>query len=103
MHLMRATEEPLRALAEWAGVDVGQNWNNALNQIDSRLKERTKTAHGADEEQWASEASAHLRAIKNAWRNHAAHGLARYDEQDAVAIWSNVQSLMQTLAKKLSR
>jgi len=101
MHLMRAVEEPLNALATFVGVPVNQNWNTALNQIDSKLRERSKSTHGQEEEQWASEASAHLRAIKNAWRNYAQHGRTRYNEAEAVAIWSNVQYLMQTLAKKL--
>jgi hypothetical protein len=101
MHLMRATEISLNGLATHVGVDVDQNWNTALNQIEMKLKERNRSNFGIDEEQWASEASAHLRAIKNAWRNHAQHGKARYDEEDATSIWNNVQSLMQTLAKKL--
>jgi hypothetical protein len=101
MHLMRAAEDPLNALAAWVGVEVGQNWNTALNQIDSQLRSRNKSTAGEAEEQWASEASAHLRAIKNAWRNYAAHGHVRYNEAEAVAIWNNVQSLMQTLARKL--
>lgn len=101
MHLMRAVEEPLNSLAQSLGVDAGQNWNTALNQIDAALRARNKSQHGANEEQWASEASAHLRAIKNAWRNYAQHGRARYNEEEAVSIWNNVQSLMQTLAKKL--
>ncbi len=103
MHLMRAVEEPLSSLAAWAGVDVGQNWNTALNQIDKHLREQTRSAHGAEAEQWASEASAHLRAIKNAWRNHAQHGQARYNEAEAIAIWNNVEFLMRSLAKKLGQ
>lgn len=101
MHLMRAIEEPLNLLAQRLGVDTGQNWNTALNQIEVELRARNKSQHGADEEQWASEAAAHLRAIKNAWRNYAQHGRVRYNEGEAVSIWNNVQSLMQTLAKKL--
>lgn len=102
MHLMRALEDALNSLARYLDVDIGQNWNTALNQIDAKLKERSKSAFGADEEQWASEASAHLRAIKNAWRNHAQHGRVRYSEEEAVSIWNNVQSLMRTLSKRLS-
>lgn len=101
MHLMRAIEEPLNSLAQRFGVDTGQNWNTALTQIEAELRARNKSQHGENEEQWASEASAHLRAVKNAWRNYAQHGRARYNEEEAVSIWNNVQSLMQTLAKKL--
>lgn len=101
MHLMRAIEEPLGLLAQRLGVETTQNWNSALNQIEAELRARKRSQHGADEEQWAAEATAHLRAIKNAWRNYAQHGRARYNEEDAISIWNNVQSLMQTLAKKL--
>lgn len=101
MHLMRALEDAIGVLAESLRVEVGQNWNAALNQIDSELRKRRKSEFGPEEEQWASETSAHLRAIKNAWRNHAQHGRARYNEEEAVAIWNNVESLMRTLAKKL--
>lgn len=101
MHLMRALEDPLAALGRHVGTDITANWNSALNQIDAKLKEHNKRSVGEDGEQWAAEASAHLRNIKNAWRNHAAHGRARYNEEEAVAIWNNVQALMQTLAKRL--
>ena len=102
MHLMRAIENPLNKLAERYAVAVGQNWNTALNQIDAALKNVTRSASGAAAEQWASEASAHLRVIKNAWRNYSQHGMARYDEAQVIAIWGNVESLMRTLAVQLS-
>lgn len=102
MHLMRGLEDALNSLASYVGIDIGQNWNTALNQIDAKLKERGKSLFGPDEEQWAAETSAHLRAIKNAWRNHAQHAHARYNEEEAVSIWNNVQSLLQTLARRLN-
>jgi hypothetical protein len=102
LHLMRALEPCLNELATYVGVDTGQNWNTALNQIDAKLKAITKSTDGVEAEQWASEASAHFRVVKNAWRNHAAHGRARYNEDEAVAIFNNVQFLMRTLASRLS-
>lgn len=102
LHLMRALEPALNALAAHVDVAPDQNWNNALNQIDAKLKAITKATNGSADEQWASEASAHFRVIKNAWRNHAAHGRARYDKEQAVAIYDNVRSLMRTLAGKLA-
>jgi hypothetical protein len=101
MHLMRALENVIQVLADYVGADVGPNWNQALNQIEAKLRERNKTNFGESEEQWASEAAAHLRAIKNAWRNHVQHGRSRYDAREAKAIWDNVQALMRTLAKRL--
>lgn len=101
LHLMRALEPALNALTQHVGVEPEQNWNNALNQIDAKLRGISKAKDGLEAEQWAAEASAHFRSIKNAWRNHAAHGRARYNEDEAVAIFDNVRVLMQTLAARL--
>lgn len=102
MHLMRAVEPALQALADSVDVKPGQNWNNALNQIEVKLRGMQKSTHGAEEEQWASEAVLQLRAIKNAWRNHAMHGGLRYGEEDAVRIFESVKFFMQTLARRLA-
>lgn len=102
VHLMRALEPGINALARSVDVTPDQNWNTALNQIDAKLREVSKSRDGAEAEQWASETSAHFRSIKNAWRNHAAHGRARYNEEEAVAIFDNVGFLMRTLAGRLA-
>jgi hypothetical protein len=102
LHLMRALEPALAALASHVGVPREENWNQTLNQIDSKLKQIQRSTDGTEAEQWASEASAHLRVIKNAWRNHAAHARTRYDEEQAIAIYDNVRPLMRTLSKRLS-
>lgn len=102
MHLMRALEPALSALAASPKVEAGQNWNTALNQIDAELRNIRKSTHAAAEEQWASEAVLQFRAIKNAWRNQAMHGAGRYGEDDAVRIYESVKFLMQTLAARLS-
>lgn len=101
MHLMRALEVGLRALADHYGVEKAENWNTALNQIEARSREIGRRSHGVEGEQWAAEAAAHLRFIKNAWRNHAMHPLEKYDEERAVAIFDHVRTFMQHLAKKL--
>ena len=102
MHLMRALEPALQALADWVGVEAASNWNAALNQIDAALREMRKSTHGAEDEQWAAEASLQLRAVKNAWRNHAMHGVGRYDETDAIRVFDSVKYLMQTLGTRLT-
>lgn len=102
LHLMRALEPVLNALAGYVGVQPDQNWNTSLNQIDAKLRAFSKANDSAEAEQWASEASAHLRTVKNAWRNHAVHGRDRYNEDEAIAIFDNVRFLMTTLARQLS-
>lgn len=102
MHLMRAIEPGLASLARSLDVIPDQNWNSALNQIETKLREMRKASAGVDGEQWASEAVLQLRAVKNAWRNHAMHGRVRYNEDEAVRIFDSVKYLMQALASRLS-
>lgn len=102
MHLMRALEPALNALAASLDVTPDQNWNSALNQIETKLREIRKSTDGAEMEQWASEAVLQLRSVKNAWRNHAMHAQVRYGEEDAVRIFDSVKYLMQTLAARLA-
>lgn len=101
MHLMRALETPLTTLAAYCDVPSGNNWNKELNEIEQKLRSVQRSTDGAHAEQWASEAAAHLRNIKNAWRNHAQHGRARYNNEEAGAIWGNVRSFMQSAARQL--
>lgn len=102
MHLMRALEVGLAALARHYEVEAEANWNMVLNQIEAKSRQVGKKTHGSDEEQWAAEAALHLRFIKNAWRNHAMHPLEKYDEERAVAIYENCRSFMSHLAAKLT-
>jgi hypothetical protein len=101
MHLMRALEPALTALARSMDVVPDQNWNSALNQIEGKLREIRKSNGGAEGEQWASEAVLQLRAVKNAWRNHAMHARVRYNEEEAIRIFDSVKYLMQVLAARL--
>lgn len=101
MHLMRALEVPLAALAEHAGIASGTNWNKQLNEIEAKLRQVSRQ-DGSDEERWASEAVVQFRAIKNAWRNHAMHGRATYDEEQAMGVFEAVRALMRHLASRLS-
>ncbi len=102
MHLMRVLETGLAALAQHYGVEKQANWNQTLNQIEASTREVGKRTHGAEAEQWAAEAAAHLRFVKNAWRNHAMHPSEKYDEQHAVAIFDNCRGFMSHLAEKLT-
>lgn len=103
MHLMRALEHGLAALAAFCGVDFGSdNWNQALNKMEAELRKVGRKTHSPADEQFAAEAVTHFRAIKNAWRNHAQHGKDTYDEERALAIFESVRSFMRHLATRLS-
>lgn len=101
MHVMRVHEVALAELAKRVGVEPGENWNRTLNEIESGLRAVTRKLDGAEEEQWAAEAAAHLRSIKNAWRNHAMHSRTQYGERAALAIVDEARTFLQHLAKKL--
>ena len=101
MHLMRATEVGLNALSKHFEIEVGQNWNTALDQIEKSLKELRKHSHGAEQEQWASEAAIHLRLVKNAWRNHAMHAHIQYDEERASLIYQCTADFLRQLSINL--
>jgi hypothetical protein len=102
MHLMRVLEIGLQCLAEELGVPPQDNWNAVLGDIERIIPEVTAKRNGADEEQWFSEAAAHFRLLKNAWRNHAMHVRETYSEEQAEKIFSHAQTYMQHLATKLS-
>lgn len=101
MHLMRALEIGLGALAKFSGVDPDENWNTLLGQIEANLRKIGKKSHSPADEQFAAEAATHFRAIKNGWRNHAMHVREKYDEERAVAIYDSVRSFMRHLATRL--
>lgn len=102
MHVMRVLEAGVKCLAAHLGVPPAENWNSLLNQMESSLRQIGKNTGGPEAEQWAGEAGTHFRFIKTAWRNHAMHATAHYDEDRAVAIFDNARSFMQHLAEKLS-
>jgi len=101
MHLMRALEPPLAALAAHVGTSGAANWNKSLNEIESKLRSVSKREHSENEEQWAAEATSHFRAIKNAWRNHAMHGRSFYDQERATEIYQSVRALMRQISGRL--
>lgn len=108
LHLMRALEPALAALeADLETAVPKEQWHNKIDQIEvsiELLKERKHPTKVATKEEikWYSDAATHFRYIKDAWRNHAAHGKDRYDEERARRIYDNVRSFMVSLAERLS-
>lgn len=102
IHLMRALEPALMALQVAVDVEVPKDqWDQILNQIECRIRKITKPNWSKLDEQWYSEVASHFRFIKNAWRNYAAHGKERYDEERAVEIWNSTRALMRQLSTRL--
>jgi hypothetical protein len=111
-HLTRALEAPLHCLLKEVGIkEPPPNWNKGLNDFDSSLSavqtqmeknSKEKPAGWKEKEQFLSEASAHLRNIKNAWRNDASHIGEKYTVDEASRIYWATQNLFEVLAKRLS-
>ena len=74
MHLMRASEVGLSALAKALGIGKKNDWGSYLREIDKELSVRAKAsgARSADE-QFYSEAATSFDHVKRAWRNPTMH------------------------------
>ncbi len=106
-HLMRALEVALASLANALGLSLTtDNWNTILNDIENEIRSRNKATHGpawkVRDEPFFAGAATHFRLVKNAWRNHAAHGRVKYTEQEAEDIYGSVRSFMRHLSERLS-
>ena len=108
-HLMRVMEYGLRALGESLNdpsLDPKRNpsWDAILKKCDDELRKplRERSAEWREDEPFYSNATANLRAVKNAWRNPTLHVERDYDPDDALDVWNAVKAFMRHLAKKLS-
>ena len=105
-HAMRAVQHALHLLAARVNVAFARdiellNWGEIIKSIDKRLKEieqTPKTASRDQQLQFATAASSHFFAIKEAWRNYVMHGRSTYDEVEARTIAQAVRSIMVALA-----
>ena len=107
VHLMRALEFGLSNLATTLGMNLtNKNWDTIINDIEKEVRSRNKGSHGEkwknEDEPFFSEAAAHFRLIKNAWRNHAAHARTKYTDEEAKEIYESVRAFMRHLSQRLS-
>lgn len=107
VHLMRALEVALSSLVNALDINPkSDNWYNILDQINKEITSRNKHTHGQkwkdEDEPFFAEAATHLRMVKNAWRNHAAHGKAKYTDEEADEIYRSVRAFMRHLSERLS-
>jgi hypothetical protein len=111
MHLMRALERPLHAMAERMGVTFPapiefENWKNIIDQLlkriadeEDRLDRQPKSPSKSAQLRFFAEAAMQMKRFKNAWRNNAAHGRVHYDETDASRAYDAVREFMQQVAQ----
>lgn len=102
LHLMRALETPILALQADVKVSVPKDqWGGMIDQIEKKIREMAGLPHDKATLQWLSEAAAHFRVIKDAWRNFAMHGKDSYDQTRASNIYDSVRAFTQHLATRL--
>lgn len=98
MHLMRALEIPLAALASALDITLtNANWQTVINECEREIK-----ALGSKvDKEFYSEAATNFLYFKNAWRNHAMHGRDTYDKRQAFDILQHVGGFMKHLSNRL--
>jgi len=103
MHLMRACEVGIKALAAALPVDPQNNWGAYLRKIGEALDVRTKAAGmRTPDDQFYAEVRITLDAVRVAWRNVTMHVESNYSPERAEEILVAVRGLMRHLATKLS-
>ena len=103
MHLMRAAEVSLAALAKALGVKRQNDWGSYLREIGKELQKRAITSGArSPDEQFYAEAAAGFEHLKRAWRNPTMHVDRTYSPERATEIFDAVRSFMRHLATRLS-
>jgi hypothetical protein len=108
-HLMRAMELGLRALGNSLNdtrLDPKRNptWDTILRRCDDELKLplQDRSVEWKTKPQFYCDATANLRAVKDAWRNPTMHVEREYDEDQALDVLSATRGFMRHLATELS-
>ena len=108
-HLMRALEIGLRVLGTTLndpGLDPMKNpsWERILGRCDNELKKphNKRSVEWQQDSQFFSEATANLRAVKDAWRNPTVHVEKTYTEEEALGVYRATKTFLRHLATKLS-
>jgi len=108
-HLMRVIETGLRALGKSLNdnsLDPKTNptWEKILRRCDTELQKPLahRSPQWQQNEHFFSEATANIRAVKDAWRNPTLHVEQVYDEERARDVFNAVTAFMRHLATNIS-
>ncbi|WP_348267372.1 hypothetical protein P8936_16660 [Edaphobacter paludis] len=102
-HLMRAMEVALCCLAKRVRVRYSPSWMTYLDQIDKVLRSKVKkSASRKARLRFLSNASALLRAVKEAWRDDTMHIAGKYGSDQTRDILLSVKAFMIHLSLELS-
>jgi hypothetical protein len=107
-HLMRVMEIGLRTLGDSLNnpsLDPKRNpsWDSILQKCDKELAKprNERSPEWMKDDQFFAEATANLRAVKDAWRNPSMHVEKDYDDEKALDVFNSVKAFMRHLAAKL--
>jgi HEPN domain-containing protein len=103
-HLMRVMEYAVQYLGKRLNISLvaEKNWANILDEVDKAIKALpVKNSRQKANRNKYAESSAHLRMVKDAWRNDVMHPKETYTEEEAERIFRNVKDFMIHLAIKL--
>lgn len=103
-HSMLALEPGLRALAAYFGLVLPRRtWAAIIEKIEARIDEERKLRKPPTtlDLQFASAAATQFTYVREAWRNHSAHGRGEYDREQALSILEHTKTMMRALATKL--
>jgi len=103
-HLMRVMESAVQYLGKRLSINLvtEKAWHNIIEEVDKAIKglpikqPRQKALRNR-----LAEASAHLRMVKDAWRNDVMHPKETYTEEEAERVFRNVKDFMVHLATKI--
>lgn len=105
---MRVVERGLRVLGAALNdpnLDPSRNptWETILRKCDAELQKPydKRSPEWQKEQQFFAEATANIRAVKDAWRKPSIHVEMDYDDEKAIAIFRAVRAFVRQLATKL--
>ena len=106
MHLMRAVEVGLMALAEEMKVPYRRkSWEQIINKIPKRIEDlerkRRKPRKWPELRQFYSEAAERFRLLRDAYRNEVMHLNQSYGHEQAKDIYIYTKAFMGTLGKRI--
>jgi hypothetical protein len=108
-HLMRIMEAGLRALGKSLAIpsldpQLNPSWERILAKCNDELNKpiKDRCAEWKVDNDFFSNASANLLAVKNAWRNPTMHVGNDYSDEVALDIYNAVRGFMRHLSTKLN-
>lgn len=104
-HMMRASELAVQRLGKLLKISLDPettSWANIMDQVEKKIRELSaKSAAQRKKRNSLAAASAHLQAVRIAWRNEVMHPHRSYDEVEAWDIYRSTRAFMENIAPLL--